>query len=263
MDRAGVDATVINMSDFGVHWCGEEPEVPLEEQLEFYADLTNKYPGRLYFFAFFDPRRKNCLELMDLAAKKYGCLGCGEITMEGVSVADPMMQPLFKKLSDLGLPAFIHVRTGHGTDITAENLSYDNTGHPFHIRALQAAYPDLVILLGHSGYDIWWEEACRIARGNPNCYLELSDWYFEISDPKNLIVKLACMRDMVGADHILFGSDQISGNRHSGDRAILPAWVDFFRTLPEEANKIGYHITQGDVELILGGNAKRLLRLEE
>jgi len=261
MDRAGVDVTVINMSDFGYHWCGVEPEVSQEKQVEFYGELTKRYPNRFCFFAFFDPRRKNCLDLLEKAVKEHGCKGCGEITMNGVSVADEIMQPLFKKCSELELPVFIHVRTGHGTEFTDEDLTYNNPGHPFHMRALQAAYPDLVIIFGHSGYDLWWEEACRTARGNPNCYLELSDWYLELSDPKNLIVKLACMRDMVGADHILFGSDQISGDRFCGDRAILYDWVDFFRNLPEEAKKIGYQFTRGEVELILGGNAGRILKI--
>jgi predicted TIM-barrel fold metal-dependent hydrolase len=261
MDRAGVDISIINMTDMGFYWCGEDPEVPMEKQLEFYGELLKKHPDRFHFFAFFDPRRENCLELLERAAKEYACVGCGEISMKGVSVADGIMQPLFKKCLELDLPVFIHIRTGHGTEFTDEDLTHNNTGHPFHIRALQAAYPDLVIILGHAGYDLWWEEACRIARGSPNCYLELSDWYLELSDPKNLIVKVACMRDMVGADHILFGSDQVSGNRFCGDRAILPDWVSFFKKLPEEAKKIGYQFTKEEVELILGGNAKRILKL--
>ncbi len=261
MDRAGVDISVLNIVDFGLYWCGEEPEVPVEEQIEFYGEMTKKYSDRFYFFAFSDPRRKNCLELLERAVKEHGCIGCGEISMQGVAVADEIMQPLFRKCLDLDLPVFIHTRVGHGTEFTGEDLTRNNTGHPFHIKALQVAYPDLIIILGHAGYDLWWEEACRIARGHPNCYLELSDWYLELSDPGNLITKLACMRDMVGADHVIFGSDQVSGERFCGDRAILPDWVDFFKNLPGEAEKFGYQFTKEDVELILEGNARRILKL--
>ncbi len=215
----------------------------------------------MYFFAFFDPRRKNSLELLEKAAKEYGCIGCGEISVTGFSMTDEIIQPVFKRCEELNLPVFIHTRAGHGTELKGEDLTRNNTAHPSHIKALQAAYPDLVIILGHAGYHLWWEEACRIARGNPNCYLELSDWYLELSDPGNLIPKLACMRDMVGADHVLFGSDQVSGNRFCGERSVLPKWVRFMKNLPEEANKYGYQFTKVEVELILGGNAQRILKL--
>ena len=206
MDRAGVDVTILNMTDFGKYWSGTEPEIPFEEQVKFYGALCKKYPGRLYFFSFIDPRRKNSVDLFESAVLNYGCKGCGEITPHGFKINDEILQPVFKKCVELSVPVFIHTRVGHGTAMKGENYTLENDAHPFHIKFLQAAYPDLVILLGHSGYDLWWAEASRIARGNPNCYLDLSDWDLELSEPGVFISKLASMRDMVGADHILFAN---------------------------------------------------------
>jgi len=261
MDLAGVDVTIVNMMDFGVHWCGEDPDVPMEAQIEFYEDLHRRYPERLWFFAFFDPRRENGLELLEKAAKKPGFLGFGEVTPEGFTMEDPIVRPFFMKCMELRMPVFVHTRSGLGEEMIGEDYSLSNPAHPHHIRTLQAAFPELVVILGHAGYDIWWEEACRVARGNPNCYLELSNWHLEISNPAQLIAKLACMRDMVGADHILFGSDQLSGKRFCLERSPLASWVDFFKSLPENARRYGYHFTEEEVQLILGDNALRILRL--
>ncbi len=261
MGRAGVDLTVINMSDMGIYRSGEEPEVPVEKQLEFYGELQTKYPERFRFFFFADPRRKNGVELLEKAVKKYGFVGCGEFTSETLYVTDEVVQPMVRKCVELAIPIFVHTRAGHGMAMTGNDYTVKAKGHPFHIKALQARYPDLVIVVGHSGFPLWWEEACRIARGNPNSYLDLSNWDSELSQPEHFIPKLACMRDMVGADHLLFASDQASGKRFCGERSNLPHWVNFFKNLPEEARRVGYQFTKEEAELILGGNAQRILRL--
>ena len=259
MDQAGVDVTVINMTDFGVHWCGAEPEVPVEAQLEIYGELTAKYKDRLYFFAFFDPRRENCLPLMEKAVKEYGCVGCGEISPENFYVTEDFVQPLFAKCQELGLPVFIHTRAGLGMKITGDDYTRKNSAHPFYIKTLQAKYPDLTIILGHAGFDLWWAESARIARGHSNCYLELSDWTFAMQKPGELVAIIASMRDMVGADHIIFGSDQPSGSRFCGQRSFLPAWTAFMKNLVAEGEKYGYQFTADEVGLIMSGNAKRLM----
>jgi predicted TIM-barrel fold metal-dependent hydrolase len=260
MDQAGVDVTIINGGDLG-YLCGEEPEVPIEKQLEFYEELHRRYPKRLHFFFSSDPRRENGLHLLEKAVREWGCIGCGEFATAGFYITDEVAQPIFKKCTDLGIPVFIHTRAGSGAEMVGEDYTLKNPAHPFHIKALQANYPDLVIIFGHAGYPFWWEEACRIARGSPNCYLDLSNWSLELSKQGDLIAKIACMRDMVGADHILFSSDQVSGKRFCGEKSELPGWVNFFKNLPEEAKRYGYQFTNAEVELILGGNAKRILHL--
>lgn len=261
MDRAGVDVTVINMVDYGIHWSGEEPGVPPDKQLEFYRDLQERYPNRIMCFAFIDPRRGDCVNFLERAFTEYGFAGCGEFSAKGLAVSDPAAQIIFEKCLELNVPVYIHTRAGEGTEIASEDYSRYNTTHPFHIESLQIKYPSLRIILGHAGYSVWWEEACRIARGNPNCYLELSNWNLDLGKPDELIPKLACMRDMVGADHILFGSDQPSGNRFCGTKSTLANWVTFFKNLPDEGKKYGYQFSNREVNMILGENAQTILNL--
>ena len=39
MDKAGADASIIMMTDFGTYWTGEEPAIPLEEQVVRYGEF--------------------------------------------------------------------------------------------------------------------------------------------------------------------------------------------------------------------------------
>ncbi len=82
-----------------------------------------------------------------------------------------------------------------------------------------------------------------------------------MGEPNSLIPKLACMRDMVGADRMCFGSDQNSGKRHCRENSVLSQWLDFMRRLPEMAKDYGYLFTQEKMDLILGGAAQKHFNL--
>jgi len=127
---------------------------------------------------------------------------------------------------------------------------------------VQAAFPDLTIIFAHAGHRSWWQDAVEIAKGHPHSYLELSKWDEDaIKDPPGFLAKLAYMRDEVGAHRILFGSDFSIGPATSGENSPWPKWVGFFRELPGYARVHGYDFSQEEVNLILGGNAQRILRI--
>jgi predicted TIM-barrel fold metal-dependent hydrolase len=154
MDRAGVDVTITNGSDFGVYYSGEELEVTIEKQLEFYGELHKNFQKKLYFFFSPEPRRKNSVALLEKTVKEWDCKGCGEFGAKGFNITDGVAQPIFKKCSDLGIPVFIHTRSGIGTEMIGEDYTVKNPAHPFHIKTLQATDPDLVIIIGHAGHSL-------------------------------------------------------------------------------------------------------------
>ena len=133
--------------------------------------------------------------------------------------------------------------------------------HPGHIAKVIARYPELKVIIGHAGYPKWWEAAIAVAKGHPNCYVELSNWNFGAVDMSDFVPILAYMRDTPGADHMMLGSDQLTGKRYCGEKSFLPLWVDFFKRLPETAKTYGYEFTKEEVDLILGGTAQKLLKL--
>ena len=68
---------------------------------------------------------------------------------------------------------------------------------------------------------------------------------------------LAFMRERVGVDRLLFGSDRTG----TPLRTPISDWVAMFRRLPETAQRHGYSFSQQEVAMILGDNAQRLFRL--
>lgn len=156
---------------------------------------------------------------------------------------------------------FFHTRVGGGTEYAGADCTIKNNAHPKHVERVLTTYPDLKVIMGHAGYPVWWEVAASVAREHPNCYIDLSNWNNDRNDPDKMIPKLACMRDMVGAEHIFFGSDHNSGKRFCGEKSWLPEWVDFFKKLPETSKTYGYQFTKEEVSLIMGGNAQRIFNL--
>lgn len=261
MDRAGIDVTLLMMADFGMLWTGEEPAVALEEQASYYAELQKRHSGRLYAFAWADPRRANGIEIMEKAIAQYGFKGCGEFTTKDLCVNDEAVRPVVDMCVRLNVPVLLHTRAGEGTDIAGTDFSTGNRHHPSQISRLLAQRPDLKVIMAHAGYPRWWRAAALTARGHPNCFLELSNWNMVVPDLTDFVPILGYLRDIVGADHILFGSDQQSGGRFCGANSFLPAWVDFFKRLPTTARDYGCEFTKQEVDLILGENAKKLFDL--
>ncbi len=260
MDKAGVDASIIMMTDFGTYWTGEEPAVPYEEQVVRYGELQKQYTGRLYVCAYVDPRRSDCAKIMTRAIRECGLKGCGEFTTKGLLVNSNEAKPLVKACADLDIPVVIHTRAGEGINVAGADFTIPNHNHPGHIAGLLKAYKGLKVVISHAGYPKWWEAAIQVAKGHPNCYLELSNWNFGAVNMDDFVPILACMRDNLGADHILFGSDHPSGKRYRA-LGFLPGWVNYFKELPEKAKSLGYEFTQAEVDLILGENAKKLFKL--
>ena len=96
----------------------------------------------------------------------------------------------------------------------------------------------------------------------PNCVLDVSNWNEHLHDnPGDLIARLATWRSIVGSERILFASDQASGKRFTGERSELPAWVDFFRDLPQNVERWGYRFDASEAAAMLGGNALKFYNL--
>jgi predicted TIM-barrel fold metal-dependent hydrolase len=258
MDRAGIDVTMVMMIDVGAPIFGEEPETPVEKQIEFYAALQKRHPERLRCHVSVDIRRDDHVGLMRRAILDHGLSGVGEITPDGFSACGADARPMMKLAADLGVPVQIHTRTGVWTDFAGTDFSEANPVHPVHVARLARELPDLKIVLCHAGFPHWWQAAAESIADLPNCVLDISNWNETYRhDEGEMIARLATWRSIVGAERILFASDQASGKRFTGDRSELPQWVEFIRLLPENASRWGYRFSQEEAKAILGANALR------
>jgi predicted TIM-barrel fold metal-dependent hydrolase len=258
MDRAGVDASMVMMIDVGAPIFGEEPKASLEEQVDFYANLQRRHAGRLYCHVSADFRRPNYLDIIRRGIRGGELKGIGEVTPDGFSAADHSVRPMMKLAAELGVPVQIHTRTGVWTDFAGTDFSERNPVHPVHVARLAREIPDLKLILCHAGFPNWWQAAAELIADLPNCVLDISNWNEVLRhDEAGIVARLATWRSLIGANRILFASDQPSGARFTGERSELPQWTDFIRNLPANAARWGYRFTEEEAVAILGGNALR------
>lgn len=251
MDEAGVDVSVMMPMDHGVG-LGEEGVISIARKNQLCAEAARRHHGRLYTFCGVDPRRPDALDILRTAVEEWGAIGLKLYPTNGFYPDEDVVQPLYRYCLERDIPVLLH--QGHSAG--GHKSKY---GHPVYVDSVAADFPDLRIVFGHSArLETWAHEALSVAIYKTNVYLDLSLWQHWIS-PDELARKVVWMRDRIGADRILFGSD-MGGIEVS---LTLKEWVDQFRMLPEWAKQLGYRITQDEVDLILGENARRIYRLPE
>ncbi len=145
--------------------------------------------------------------------------------------------------------------------------------NPLLAHDVAAAYPDVPLILAHGGIDGWWSETTwelclQVAAAHPNVYLETGQWWAELYDKP--------LRDPnIGAERLIWGTDwgaahpvqwwpgaypttYFDQSRKDGIPHHMP---DIFGQSLRWLDKL--NIPQDDLNLILGGNAVKLFRLED
>jgi predicted TIM-barrel fold metal-dependent hydrolase len=145
---------------------------------------------------------------------------------------DSRLYPLYAKAQDLGIPVMIHT----GSSIfKGARLKY---GDPLHMDDLAVDFPELTLLMVHSGRGFWYDRAYFLAKLHANMYMEISGL-----PPQKLLDYFPELERV--ADKIIFGSDW-PGMPH------IKRNIEIIRALP---------LKEETKEKILGGNAARILGL--
>jgi len=148
-------------NDFVGKMCAEANALP---------DPKSGPRGRLVPFASINPFVVN-----DLAAELERLID--EYGFKGIKVYPPYqhhypneirMYPLYAKAQELGLPMMVH--TGSSV-FKGARIKY---GDPLLLDDVAIDFPDLSILMAHSGRPFWYEQAFWMARRHPNVYMEVS-----------------------------------------------------------------------------------------
>lgn len=107
---------------------------------------------------------------------------------------DPRLYPLYAKAQALGVPMLVH--TGSSV-FKGARIKY---GDPLHLDDVAIDFPDLTIVMAHSGRPFWYEQAFWMARQHRNVFMELSGL-----PGKKLLEYFPEMERL--ADKIVYGSD--------------------------------------------------------
>ncbi|MBU1700792.1 MAG: amidohydrolase family protein [Candidatus Eisenbacteria bacterium] len=101
---------------------------------------------------------------------------------------------LYETAQHLKLPVAFHTGTSSFPGARSR------LGHPMLIDDVAIDFPELTILLAHSGRPLWYDEAVFLARRHSHLYLDLS------SIPARRIPEILPRLEMI-ADKVLYGSD--------------------------------------------------------
>ena len=145
---------------------------------------------------------------------------------------DQRIYPLYQAAQDLGIPVLIH--TGSSV-FKGSRIKY---GDPLHLDDVATDFPELNLVMAHSGRGLWYDRAFFLSKLHPNLYMELSGL-----PPAKLMTYFPELAR--NTDKVIFGSDWpgMPSIRHN---------MDAISGLPLPA---------AGLENILGGNAAKLLGL--
>lgn len=107
---------------------------------------------------------------------------------------DSYLYPVYEIAAAEGLPVLVH--TGSSV-FKGAKIKYAD---PIHLDDVATDFPDLAILMAHSGRGIWYETAFFLSRLHPNLYMEISGL-----PPKNLLKYFPELER--NTDKIVYGSD--------------------------------------------------------
>jgi predicted TIM-barrel fold metal-dependent hydrolase len=165
------------------------------------------------------------------------------------------------------------VPSGYLGDTFFFALSQNEFGDPLLCHDIAAKYPDVPIILQHGGmqsgpYEHYMDRCFEVAAAHPNVYLETGMYWAELYEKP--------LRDPnIGVEKLLWGTDwgasipvQWRPGGHPGTyfdqnkRDGLPLHqIDYYGWSLRQLDKLD--IPQDDLNLILGGNAVRLFRLDD
>ena len=197
------------------------------DALEYLAGAVGRFPDRLIGFVRLNPNhRREARAALRRAVAEHGFRGVK--LHPTTTLAHPAAAPtveLLRDCGDLGVPALFHCGDDPYTTPQAIALGADQA-------------PDTAVVLGHMGGYLHVDEAITMAERHPNLYLETSAMPYPH--------KIAEAVGRVGAERVIFGSDGPGCNPELEVAKVRMVG------LPPDAER-----------LALGGNAARLLGLEE
>jgi predicted TIM-barrel fold metal-dependent hydrolase len=173
---------------------------------DFVADLSaraNALPdpeagprGRLIPFASINPYLTNDLAAeLDRQVAEAGFRGLKLYPVyQHHYVNEPRLYPLYARAQALGIPVLVH--TGSSV-FKGARIKY---GDPLHLDDVALDFPELTLVMAHSGRPFWYEQAFWMARRHPNVYMEVSGL-----PAKKLLDYFPDLERQ--ADKVIYGSD--------------------------------------------------------
>jgi len=266
MNAAGVDVHALSETSPMVYWAPPPFALKLSQVWNDSAATAHlRYPDRFLGLAMVPMHDTNlALQELDRASNLPGIRGMYMAThVNGKNLDDKAFWPVYARCETLGLPIFLHPINPVGADRMRSYYLRNFIGNPTDSAIAAAslvfggvmdAYPKLDVVLPHAGGTFPWLIG-RMDHGSavrpetkhmtkpPSSYLRRFH-YDTITHSGPILLDLV---RLVGADRVVLGSDH-------------PADMSYER--PVDVVERVTELTGRERDLILGGNAMRLLKLK-
>lgn len=229
-EKNGIDIELLGVSSPNVYFKDKELSLSLAQMTnDELADICRKYPDRF-----------GCLASLPLVNMQYAVdelnRAVNKLKMDGVvlgtnidgrGLESPEFLSIFEEIQKKKVPIFLHPMHPRGSEYMQDYQTLSIVGFVFEttltvtkmvLSGLFERFPDLKMVLPHLGgtipflqarIDLGFQtyEAARVSIGKtgklPSDYFKKLYWDTTTSYPSSLL----CTHQLVGADHILFGTD--------------------------------------------------------
>lgn len=244
MDDAGIDKSILVTVDYGLAAGLSKPKVSIGEYNKWVAGAADQHPDRLIAFAGVDPRRKDAVEILEKAVQEWGMKGLKLYPPCGFYPNEKVVTPMWEKANELDIPVMVH----SGPTFPQLQMKYSE---PIYLEEVLINYPELNIIIAHSGGGLWAEEVIALRQFRNNVYADISGWQgmaYAAGNgyaTKRLLHLYSFLRSKC-----LFGSDWPAFNHQIAHKE----WVAMINRLDVETKL---------KKKLLGENAEKLLKLLE
>ncbi len=236
MDELGIEKAVILGKDYGD--LGDRLDANLTD--EDVASFCAEFPGRFIGFTAVHPDRPvdRNLERLEKAVETFGMHGIKLNPAAGFYPNDTALYPVYERAASLRLPVVIH--SGLKPPSEGCRIKFCN---PLDIDDVAVDFPDLSLVIAHSGYP-WVQEAIQVGLYAENVCIDIStlNQIEEVMGCEVVMPTLKMLHNALGAGRILFGTDGIF-NSETLKQAVMSA--DF--------------LTDNERDMIFYKNAEKIL----
>ena len=265
MNRRRVDTYTLTLTNPMVYWALPEFGVELSRTWNDASSAVHgAFPGR-FIGTIMLPMQDPALALkeLDRAARQPGLKAVHMAThVNGKNLDEREFWPVYARCEELKLPVFLHPLYPTGDERIAKHFMRNLCGNPYEtglaatslvLGGVMDAFPKLVVMLPQAGGAFPWlsgrfdrghkvREELKHLKRKPTDYLRRFYYDTITHHPK----VLRYLVDLVGADRIVLGSDYDQDMQYEQP-------VTFVEKVPG--------LSKREREMILGGNARKLLRL--
>lgn len=209
MQQVGVEKAVMCAQKI---WSQRAHALMVDYSIDTVNDIIKKSKGKVIGGASYNPFRiQESLKEIEKAVKEYGFKYVWHHPISfGMRPDDRRCYPLYSKCLELGVP--VGMQVGH----SAETLTSE-PGHPMTVDNVAIEFPELKIILTHTGYP-WIGEWCSMIWRHPNVFGMLNAYFPSAYEPETI----KFINSPRGRDKVVSGSHAFGIERWKKEFLELP-----------------------------------------